>query len=114
MALDLPAAPRLTVTEALWLPPRRPNVLTVEVTDDTGALATLHASLVDALCARAAITPDARPLRPHITVARVRRGARLGPYELDAPLPTTFGPTALTLYSSRAGRYEPLASGTLL
>jgi len=108
------AAPGLTLTDPLWLPPRRPHVLTVEVADDTGALAGLRASLIAALHAGAAFTPEARPFRPHVTVARVRRNQRIDA-DLPAPPPARrFAATALTLYRSHAGRYEPLARRPLL
>jgi 2'-5' RNA ligase len=111
------ATPNLGLGDALWLPPRRPNVLTVEVTDDTGVLAGLHASLIAALNEGAAYTPQARPFRPHITVGRVRRNQRI---RIDLPPPprAAFTATALTLYRSitspKGARYEPLARRTLV
>ena len=98
------ATPHLSLGAPLWLPPRRPGVLTVEVDDHTGALTTLHASLVAALQAGAAFTPEARPFRPHITVGRVPRGHRIRPHDVDLPPPpsVTFPATALTLYRSSA------------
>jgi 2'-5' RNA ligase len=112
------ATPHLDLGDALWLPPRRPNVLTVEVTDDTGALAGLHCSLIAALNEGAAYTPEARPLRPHITVGRVRRNQRIDA-DLPGPPPTAaFPATALTLYRSitspDGARYEPLARRALV
>ena len=114
------AACSLSLGAPLWLPPRRPGVLTVEVDDHTGALTTLHASLVDALHAGAAFTPEARPFRPHLTVARVRRGHRIRPRDIDLPQPPSahFQATTLTLYRShtspQGARYESLARRTLL
>lgn len=109
------AAPHLELADALWLPPRRPGVLSVEIHDETGALATLHASLTDALAKEAAYTPEARPLRPHVTVARVRSGHRVRPRDTELPPPPSiaFEAAALTLYRSitspKGARYEPLA-----
>jgi 2'-5' RNA ligase len=112
------AAPQLTLTDPLWLPPRRPNVLTVEVTDATGALTTLHSSLVAALHEGAALAPEARPLRPHITVGRVRRNQRIDADLPEPPPSATFTATTLTLYRSitspKGARYEPLARRTLV
>lgn len=110
------ATPHLSLGAPLWLPPRRPGVLTVEVDDHTGTLTTLHASLISALQAGAAFMPETRPFRPHITVGRVPRGHRIRPQSADLPKPpsATFPATALTLYRSRAGRYEPLARRALL
>jgi RNA 2',3'-cyclic 3'-phosphodiesterase len=65
--------PVLSTGAALWLAPRRPHVLTVAVSDDTGALAALHATLWDAL-EEVGFEREERRLRPHLTVARVRRG----------------------------------------
>lgn len=110
------ATPHLSLGAPLWLPPRRPGVLTVEVDDHTGALSTLHASLIADLHAGAAFMPETRPFRPHITVGRVPRGHRIRPQDTDlsSPPSATFPATALTLYRSRAGRYEPLARRALL
>ncbi|MEA2358750.1 MAG: 2,3-cyclic 3-phosphodiesterase [Solirubrobacteraceae bacterium] len=75
-ALAAPA-PRLELGEALWLAPRRPHVLTVAVADPDGVLVSLHAEILARLGeALPAWAPETRPLRPHITVARVRRGAQ--------------------------------------
>ena len=57
--------------------------------------------------------PERRPLRPHVTVARARRGERLRATELPPPPQLTFAPAALALYRSHTGaggaRYEALA-----
>ena len=110
------ATPHLSLGAPLWLPPRRPGVLTIEVDDHTGALYTLHASLIAALHSGAAFMPETRPFRPHITVARVPRGHRIRPQDtnLSSPPSVTVAATALTLYRSRAGRYEPLARRAFL
>jgi 2'-5' RNA ligase len=113
------ATPCLDLGDALWLPPRRPKVLTVEVADHTGALAGLHCSLIAALNQGAVFTPEARPFRPHITVGRVRRNQRIDVNFPGRPPPTAaFPATALTLYRSitspEGARYEPLARRTLV
>ena len=110
-----PDAPvRLRTTGTLWLAPRRPHVLTCGLESPDGALAALHEALGAGLRAAApAWAPDARPLRPHITVARVRRGAR--PL-IDRPPPApafAFEAAAVLLERSVPGsasaRYETLA-----
>ena len=68
--------PDLALGDALWLAPRRPHVLTVEVADATGALLALQERVVAALVEAVGYEPDRRRFRPHVTVARVRRGAR--------------------------------------
>jgi 2'-5' RNA ligase len=112
------AAPRLALGEAAWLPPRRPRVLAVDLADEDGALVRLQARVSDALAARAAFVPEKRPFRPHVTVARVPRGARAGGREEPAPPPLLrFPGAAVTLYRSRLSRsgahYEPLARAEL-
>ena len=111
-------APRLTLGAAAWLPPRRPRVLAVDLADAGGALADVQARVSDALAAGAAFVPEKRPFRPHVTVARVPRGARAGGREEPPPPPPLeFPGAAVTLYRSRLSRagahYEPLARAEL-
>jgi len=113
-ACAAPVGP-LSLGDALWLPPRRPGVLTIAVEEEGGALAALQWAVVEALMAGAAFEPETRPFRPHVTVARVRPRQRLRPREVELPPSprATFRPPSLTLYRSRPGpggaRYEPLA-----
>jgi len=112
------APPRLALGEAAWLPPRRPRVLAVDLADSDGALARLQARVSDALEVGCAFEPEKRPFRPHVTVARVPRGARAGSRdELAPPPPLEFPGAAVTLYRSRLSRagahYEPLARAEL-
>ena len=111
-------APCLALGEAAWLPPRRPRVLAVDLADSDGALAGLQARVSDALEAGCAFEPEKRPFRPHVTVARVPRGARAGSGDELAPSPSLeFPGAAVTLYRSRLSRagahYEPLARAEL-
>lgn len=103
----------LGVGAPLWLAPRRPHVLTVAVEDPAGALAGLHRAVEAALADTVGYAPERRAFRPHITVARVRRGARVRPWELPAPDTARFGAPAVALYRSRLGaggaQYEVLA-----
>jgi 2'-5' RNA ligase len=107
-------APRLALGSALALPPRRPRVLTAEVEDPHGSLRALQRAVSEGLAARSLYTPEARPYRPHATVARLRPDAKAGRADLPDPEPLEFRGEALTLYRSqlrRAGaRYESLAS----
>ena len=98
---------------ALWLPPRRPGVLTVALRPGD-ELAALQAALVAALAAAIGFQPERRAFRPHVTVGRVPRGTRIDarrPLEPAAP-ELSFRAPALTLYRSHTGaggaRYEPL------
>jgi 2'-5' RNA ligase len=102
----------LALGEPLWLAPRRPHVLTVEVLDGTGALFALQERVVAELVDAVGYEPERRRFRPHVTVARVRHGARPRLRDLpDAPS-ASFPGEALTLYRSYLGggpaRYEAL------
>jgi 2'-5' RNA ligase len=108
----------LETAGALWLPPRRPGVLTVALRAGGSELAALRSGLVAALGQAIGFEPERRPFRPHVTVGRVPRGTRLAARELDPPAPAlAFAPPALTLYRSHTdghgARYEPLASCAL-
>lgn len=125
----------LSVGAPLWLPPRRPRALAVELHDKDGTLARIHAEVTSRL-ETAEQTPleqtleghgaSAKPRRfhPHITVARMRadgRGRRPhGPSggrvdELLPPTPSlSFAPSELVLYRSwlspQGATYEPLSA----
>lgn len=103
----------------LWLPVRRPRALAVGVEDPSGALRALQADVSEALERSAGLAPADRPYLPHVTVARVRRGARAPRLELAPPALEPFAATALTLFRSHLGgrggaRYETLASVALV
>lgn len=128
----------LSLGAPLWLPPRRPGVLAVEVHDRGGGLAALQKELSAALADATGWQPERRRFKGHITVARVRgsgrtrrRGPRrgapghrglAGAAQADAAgstaLPATpqlsFTPSAVVLYRSwlspAGASYEPLAS----
>jgi 2'-5' RNA ligase len=105
------SAPPLTLGDPLWLAPRRPHVLTVALDDLDGTLAALRAQVVEGLAAALDWAPESRAFRPHVTVARVRRGARVRRDLPDAPR-ATFAGEAVTLFRSHLGRgaarYEAL------
>jgi 2'-5' RNA ligase len=104
--------PALETGSALWLSPRKPHVLTVEVHDDSGALGDLHRDLWDELEAMG-YEREHRRFRPHLTVARVRHGWT----PPGGPLPPTpdldLEVRGVTLMRSWLGggpaRYEPLS-----
>jgi 2'-5' RNA ligase len=104
--------------DPLWLSPRRPHVLTIALLDRTGRLAELQARVSKALQDGAGLAPESRPYRPHATVARVRRGARVRPGDVALPQVrrATLPLESLTLYRSHPGpapRYEALARTVL-
>ena len=93
----------LSLGDPVWLPERRPRVLTVGIKDRSDALAGLQASLSTDLSAGGWYAPEARPFLGHVTVARVPRGTRARAAKLDG-LPTLdFIATRVTLYRSRLG-----------
>lgn len=83
----------------VWLPPRRPRALAVEVHDDRGDLAMLHRSLVGVL-ADAIGWREAHPLRPHVTVGRRTSSEPMPRRGLSATPALNFAGEALTLYRS--------------
>jgi len=103
---------RLRLGKALWLPPRRPRVLAVELDDLDGRLAAVQAALSRALSAGGWYAPEARPFLAHVTVARVAKGARPPRGELPAPPALALDGSRVTLFRSRLGaggaRYEGL------
>jgi 2'-5' RNA ligase len=112
-----PSAP-LRVLEAIWLPPRRPRVLAVELADETGALAEVQQALSDALADGGWYVPEKRPFLAHVTVARVARGGRVGRgAAMSSPPGVAFKGTQVTLFRSRlsaaGARYEALGSARL-
>jgi 2'-5' RNA ligase len=125
----------LHVGAPLWLPPRRPRALALELQDRTGALTRLHAGVRDALASAIDWQPERRRFRPHVTVARIGRGgdrrrraasrrsgrsdAAAAPQESAlAPSPqVSFAVGELVLYRSllsrEGARYEPIATREL-
>jgi 2'-5' RNA ligase len=110
----------LSVGAPVWLPPRRPRTLAVEIHDERGALAELHSAVTRAISGACGWEPERRRFRAHITVARVREGAvpdRRSPGTAPS-LPATpqlrFTPESLVLYRSwldpAGASYEQLAS----
>jgi 2'-5' RNA ligase len=119
LSLCAGAVGELSTGAPLWLPPRRPRSLAVEVRDPAGELGALHASLDRALSQVSAWEPERRRFRPHITLVRLREGtAPVRELSGDPPLlqPTPqlrFTPERMVLYRSLLGAggasYDPLA-----
>ncbi len=114
----------LGLSDARWLPARRPRVLAVALDDGGGELAALQRAVAEALVREAAFEPESRSFLPHVTVARVGRRASRHPIRPPAlavapaeRAPARFDAAALTLYRSHLGRggarYEPLARAGL-
>jgi 2'-5' RNA ligase len=116
-----PHVGELRVGAPLWLPPRRPRGLAVEVHDDSGELAALHAEASRAIAAVSDWEPERRRFRAHITLARLGAGFPWRSREQEPQVAATpqlrFTPTAVVLYRSWLSRggasYEPLVTSAL-
>jgi 2'-5' RNA ligase len=113
------AVGELALGAPLWLPPRRPRVLAVEVHDKTGELQALKEDVLAALVAvcELELQRERRRFRPHVTVARLHERARPRERQL-APTPAlSFLPESLALYRSflaaEGATYEALTSVVL-
>jgi 2'-5' RNA ligase len=118
----------VSISAPLWLPPRRPRVLAVEVHDPAEDLARLHGSLSAAIADATGWRPKegdgtrgtARRLRfrPHITLARMREGIAPSKRELPPTPALAFTPAELVLYRSwlapEGASYEALSRVTLV
>jgi len=116
-------AGELEIGAPLWLPPRRPRVLAVEVHDDAdGSLAALHDGLLDALARACGFQEKRQRFRAHVTLARMRDDHNVHPRPEGAPAlpptpPLSFTPASLVLYRSwlspGGATYEALVTHTL-
>jgi RNA 2',3'-cyclic 3'-phosphodiesterase len=114
----------LSLGAPLWLPPRRPRTLAVEVHDRDGGLARLHGAVRRAIADVTDWQAERRRFRAHITVARMRgRNAAQRPFQVREPaLPATpslsFIPASVVLYRSwlspSGASYEALATCDLI
>ncbi len=111
----------LRVGAPLWLPPRHPRALAVEIADRGGELARLQAELSAALAQAGTWRPERRRFRAHVTVARMRAGERSPAQPAQPMLPATpqlcFVASSVGLYRSwlapTGATYERIASCTL-
>lgn len=119
-------AGELSLGAPLWLPPRRPRALAVELHDGGGELARLQAHVVGALQEVSGWQPVGgapgetgaagarRRFRPHVTVARMSRGATRVERVLPPTPSLSFVPSELVLYRSwlspEGASYEVVAS----
>jgi 2'-5' RNA ligase len=119
IAFDEPAGPFGFVAEAVVpVPPRRPRLYALALEDAGGALHGWQDGLSRRLEEARLYEPEKRPFWPHVTLARVKRGARvpggLELPELPAALRQPFRASRVTLFRSTlkpaGAEYEPLAS----
>jgi RNA 2',3'-cyclic 3'-phosphodiesterase len=71
---EVPQAGELSLGAPLWLPPRNPRSLALELGDGDGWLERLQRAIVEAFAQAIAWEPDRRRFRAHVTVARIGRG----------------------------------------
>ena len=93
-------------------------MLTVAIGGGGDGLGALQSALVARLAEAIGFEPERRAFRPHVTVGRVPRGARVMADALEPPPPALeFDARALTLYRSHTGRggarYEALTSASV-
>jgi RNA 2',3'-cyclic 3'-phosphodiesterase len=105
-------APALRAVGVKPVPPRQPRLFALDLADDEGGAAAIQASVAGGLEALGLYQPEKRPFWPHVTLARVRKGARVRRLELPDPPSGHWLGEAVTLYRSRlspkGARYEPL------
>lgn len=105
-------APRLTALGVKPVPPRQPRLFALDLADEEGRCGAIQASVSDALEALGLYEPEKRPFWPHVTLARVRKGARVRRMEVPNPPAEAWRGEAITLYRSRlspkGARYEQL------
>jgi 2'-5' RNA ligase len=93
-------APRLGLASATWIPPRRPRLLAVGLSDEGGRATAVHGALSGALAEAGFYQPEQRPFWPHVTVARARGRAKVRKAQLPAPPELAFTAGQVTLYRS--------------
>lgn len=103
-------APSLTAQGVKGVPGRRPRLFALDLEDAGDRAGRLHRRVAEAL-----ERTEERAFWPHVTLARVRRGARARPLAVSEAMPfDAFTPPALTLYRSQpapgGARYTPLES----
>jgi 2'-5' RNA ligase len=114
MRASVPAGepPELVASGVKPVPPRRPRLFALDLDDDGGRAVAVQAALSDAFAAEKLYVPEKRPFWPHVTLARVKRGAVAEPLEAPAPPSAPWRADAVTLYRStllpQGARYDTL------
>lgn len=106
-------APVLTALGVKPVPPRGPRLFALDLADEDGRAAAIQAAVSGALEREGLYEPEKRPFWPHVTLARVRKGARVRKLDVPDPPSEPWRGAAVTLYRSRlsrqGARYEPVA-----
>jgi 2'-5' RNA ligase len=110
-------APELIPRALVGLPSRRPRVLAVDLDDRKGRAGEVQASVERALVAAGAHDTESRAYRPHVTVARVRKGRRPPSGRFPEPPGGPFVASDVVLFRSdlspAGARYTALARSSL-
>ena len=109
-------APLLRPAGVKAVPPRRPRLLAMDLEDEGGRATRLQAAVAAALEAGGFYEPERRPFWPHITLARIKKGAQVHPPITTGSRgrepPAVIRAQALTLYRStlraQGALYKPL------
>jgi 2'-5' RNA ligase len=106
----LPSA-TLAARAVVPLPKRGPRLFALDLEDEDGRCTAVAGAASAALESARFYEPERRPFWPHLTIARVKRGARAAPLEVEPP-GGAFGAGLITLYRShlspRGATYEAL------
>jgi 2'-5' RNA ligase len=106
-------APLFEVQGLKPVPPRRPRLWALDLADHRGRAGRMQAAMSARLADRALYTPEKRPFWAHLTVARLRAGAR-PPLLSVPPPPLRFTSSQAVLYRSHLSRagaaYEALSN----
>jgi 2'-5' RNA ligase len=109
--------PTLAATGVRGVPPRRPRLFALDLDDEDSRATRVQGAIGDALEKARFYRPEKRPFWPHVTLARVKRGARAEPLPDAAPPGEPFEARELTLYRStlrpQGALYESLARAEL-
>jgi 2'-5' RNA ligase len=109
-------APELSPVGVVPLPPRRPRLYAVDLADSDGRATAVHHAVAEPLVEGGWYEREQRPFWPHLTVARVRAGARAPDVAVEPPA-AAVSAREVVLYRSRLGRggaaYAALARVTL-
>jgi 2'-5' RNA ligase len=110
-------SPLLSAGPVEPIPPRRPRLFALDLAEEEGAASAVQAAIAGALAGERLYEPEARPFWPHLTLARVKRGARAAPLATPPPPAEPFEAGEVTLYRStlrpQGALYEPLARARL-
>jgi RNA 2',3'-cyclic 3'-phosphodiesterase len=104
--------PLLAALGVKSLPPRRPRLFALDLSDDGERAVAVQAAVSDALEAEKIYKPEKRAFWPHITLARVKRNAFAPPLDAGPPPAEPWQAASVTLYRStllpQGARYDAL------